>query len=172
MGKPSMSSYLMRRTTRTSSASGARPLPSTNAMGCSMLGSQYSTSFSSATTMCPSCSNKAAVTPEPARSCPENVPSYMWPRPHDGLLDFRIARLTPHACAISSERRAPSAYARVTSTPSAVTIRSPHRSAGGRGQARPPRTSGQAATTALSPPRLRKRSAKRLTAKEGLTPPS
>lgn len=102
-------------------------------------------------------SNSAAVTPSPGTSSPANDPSYTAPRPHDGLRGINSASVQPACRAAARARRAPSTNSAVTSRPVSSTTRAvpsstscpspPTSSAGRRGVASPPATSGQKDTT-------------------------
>ena len=70
VGNPSMSLYGMCRTTRTRSPSEPRPLPSTMASGCSMVGLHHAATFSnvsSMTTVLSPCISRRRVEPLPHR---------------------------------------------------------------------------------------------------------
>ena len=57
----------------------------------------------------------------PAASVPENVPSYTWPLPHEGLFAFNTASLQPSCRTSSNALAAPATNASVRSAPSAST---------------------------------------------------
>ena len=86
----------------------------------------------------PQASSSSAATPFPSVIPSEKVPSWILPFPQEGLLDFRTAAVQPKYRASRSASFAPFSYCAVTSVPSFVSTRSPTRSAGGRGVARPP----------------------------------
>lgn len=61
--------------------------------------------------------SNAVVTPSPSLGCPENVPSYISPHPHDGLIDFTMNWLTLDSLARFRASCAPVTNPRVASFP-------------------------------------------------------